>query len=84
MIFLTSMNFSSMPNYLKRFEVKWKGYYKWACKDYKWLLMFFLSRFKFIRNLSTYFFCQPHENPKNLPEISCLESIEEDKIVDFF
>ncbi|MDJ0572778.1 MAG: hypothetical protein QNJ53_27570 [Pleurocapsa sp. MO_192.B19] len=73
----------NMPNYLKRFEAKWKRYYEWAREDYRWLLMFFLSRFKFIRNLSAYFFYQPHESLKNLPGISCLDSIEEDKIVDF-
>ena len=72
-----------MPNYLKRFEVKWKRYYKWALADYTWLFMFFLSRFKFIRNLSAFFFCQPHESQKKLPEISCFNSIEEDRIIDY-
>ncbi len=80
---LTSLNFFSIPNYVKRLEVKWKGYYKWAVKDYRWFLMFLLSRFKLIKKLSAYFCRQPHESPKNLQEISCLDSIEEDKIVDF-
>ncbi|WP_144863262.1 hypothetical protein [Hyella patelloides] len=72
-----------MPNYLKRFEAKWRRYYGWAIADYKWFFMFFLSRFKFIRNLSAYFFCQPHESQKSCQEISCLDNIEEDEIVDF-
>lgn len=45
--------------------------------------MFLVSRFKFIRNLSAYFFPQLHESQKNLKAISCLDSIEENKIVDF-
>ncbi len=60
MKYITSFNLSSMPNYLKIFKVKWKGYYKWAMADYRWLLMFCLSRFKFIKNLSAYFSHQPH------------------------
>ncbi|WP_019507452.1 hypothetical protein [Pleurocapsa sp. PCC 7319] len=71
-----------MPNYLKRIEVKWKRYYKWALADYRWLFMFLLSRFKSIRNLSTLFLDQPHENPKKLSETSCLNNIKEDEISD--
>ncbi len=73
---------SSMPNYLKRIKVKWKKYYQWALTDYRWLFMFVLSRFKLIRDLSTYFFCQPVQSQPGIQRSSCLDSIEEDKIVD--
>ena len=78
---MSNLNDSNTPNYIKRFEVKWKRYYQWAIADYRWLFMFFFSRFNFIRNLSAYFFSQLNESQKSPKEISCLKSIEEDGII---
>ncbi len=77
------LNFSKMPNRLRRFNVKWKGYYKWSVKDYRWLLMFLISRFNFIKKLSVYVSEKPNKKQESLEKSSCLDSIEIDKIVDF-
>ncbi len=83
MKYLMKLNFSKMPNHVRRFNVKWQGYYQWAVKDYRWFWMFLISRFNLVRNLSIYLSQKPDKKQESLENVSCLDSIETDKIVDW-